>query len=353
MITISLCLIVKDEESTIKRCLDSIKDIVDEIIIVDTGSTDNTKEIIKKYNAKIYDFQWIDDFSAARNYSFSKATQEYQMWMDADDYLTLENQCLLKDYKNSVSNKFDVIFLKYNVLTNEIHDSPSISLKRERIVKRQKNFKWHGYVHEVLYIDGNYDFPNISINHGKVKEVTNRNLKIYEKMIENSIEFSERDVLMYASELLNWNKFDDCIEILNKFIDGPVELISSKKEACSILSSCYKKLDNSEKEINYIMQSFLYGRPSANECCFLGDYFLNKGQLKDSIQWFKFAISYEQFESDVSITCYSYITWVPMLKICLCYAKLGEKEKAKSYCLKAKEYIPNNPIIEETLNLLK
>jgi Glycosyl transferase family 2. len=76
-ITISLCMIVKNEELTLDRCLTSIKDAVDEIIIVDTGSTDLTKNIGKKYTDKIFDFKWIDDFSAARNFSFSKATMDY------------------------------------------------------------------------------------------------------------------------------------------------------------------------------------------------------------------------------------------------------------------------------------
>ena len=81
MITISLCMIVKNEEKVLARCLDSIADLMDEIIIVDTGSSDNTKEIAKKYTDKIYDFAWIDDFSAARNYSFSKSIFMWQMQM--------------------------------------------------------------------------------------------------------------------------------------------------------------------------------------------------------------------------------------------------------------------------------
>ena len=74
MITLSLCMIVKDEEDVLGRCIDSVKSIVDEIIIVDTGSVDATKDIAKSYTDKVYDFKWIDDFSAARNFSFSKAT---------------------------------------------------------------------------------------------------------------------------------------------------------------------------------------------------------------------------------------------------------------------------------------
>lgn len=82
MITISLCMIVKNEESVLARCLDSVRHLVDEIIIVDTGSTDRTKEIAQGYGARIIDFPWNDDFSAARNFAFSHATMDYIFgWM--------------------------------------------------------------------------------------------------------------------------------------------------------------------------------------------------------------------------------------------------------------------------------
>ena len=102
MISISLCMIVKNEESVIGRCLESVKDIVDEIIIVDTGSTDNTKEIIKTFTDKIYDFEWIDNFSAARNYSYSKASMEYILWLDADDVILEEDRIKFKELKMSL-----------------------------------------------------------------------------------------------------------------------------------------------------------------------------------------------------------------------------------------------------------
>ena len=88
MATLSLCMIVKNEEAVLSRCLESIKDAVDEIIIVDTGSSDATKEIAKKYTDLVYDFKWINNFSAARNFSFSKASKDYIIWLDADDVIT-------------------------------------------------------------------------------------------------------------------------------------------------------------------------------------------------------------------------------------------------------------------------
>ena len=84
MITISLCLIVKNEEDTLARCLDSVKDLVDEINIVDTGSSDSTKEIAAEYTKRIFNFEWIDHFSQARNYAFQQATMDYIFWLDAE-----------------------------------------------------------------------------------------------------------------------------------------------------------------------------------------------------------------------------------------------------------------------------
>ena len=87
MPTISLCMIVKNEEMHIARCLDSVAGLADEIIIIDTGSDDRTKEIASGYTSKVYSYPWKDDFSEARNYSFSKASMDYCMWLDADDIL--------------------------------------------------------------------------------------------------------------------------------------------------------------------------------------------------------------------------------------------------------------------------
>ncbi|MBQ2578818.1 MAG: glycosyltransferase family 2 protein, partial [Lachnospiraceae bacterium] len=87
MVSISLCMIVKNEEMVLERCLESIHDLVDEIIIVDTGSTDDTKSIAAKYTRLIYDFSWVDDFSKARNFAFSKATGDYIYSCDADEVL--------------------------------------------------------------------------------------------------------------------------------------------------------------------------------------------------------------------------------------------------------------------------
>lgn len=90
-IKLSACLIVKNEEKQLERCLRSVQPIVDEIVVVDTGSTDRTLEIAEKYGAVIGHFEWCDDFAAARNESLRLATGNWALWIDADEELDPES----------------------------------------------------------------------------------------------------------------------------------------------------------------------------------------------------------------------------------------------------------------------
>ncbi len=107
--TLSLCMIVKNEEEFLPTCLESVKDYVDEIIIVDTGSTDSTVEIAKRYNAKIYHHAWENSFSKARNYSLKYATCDWILILDADEEVDKEDAHKLKD--TIKENGVDVIYL--------------------------------------------------------------------------------------------------------------------------------------------------------------------------------------------------------------------------------------------------
>ena len=109
---ISLCMIVRQEAKALERCLEGIADAVEEIVIVDTGSTDRTKEIARQFTDKIYDFPWVDDFAAARNFAFSKGTGEYLLWMDAEDILPSgEKEKLLALKADLRENPCDMVIL--------------------------------------------------------------------------------------------------------------------------------------------------------------------------------------------------------------------------------------------------
>jgi glycosyltransferase involved in cell wall biosynthesis len=87
----SLCMIVKNEEANLAECLKSAADLFNEIVVVDTGSSDQTKETAAAFGAKVFDFPWCDSFAAARNESIKHATGEWIFWLDADDRLDAIN----------------------------------------------------------------------------------------------------------------------------------------------------------------------------------------------------------------------------------------------------------------------
>ena len=146
MATISLCMIVKDEESVLARCLDSVQGIADEIVVVDTGSSDRTKEIAAAYG-QVMDFAWCDDFAAARNFAFAQATKDYIMWLDAYDVIAPADRGRFLALKARLDGTADVVMLPYHIAFDE-QGQPSFVYYRERLIRRAAGLRWEGAVHE-------------------------------------------------------------------------------------------------------------------------------------------------------------------------------------------------------------
>ena len=150
MISVSLCMIVKNESSVLDRCLTSYSGLFDEIIIVDTGSTDNTIEIASKYTDKIFTYQWKDDFADARNYSFSKASCDYIFTADADEVLDESNRQAFLELKSMLLPEIDIVQMKYvNVSDfNTVYNSKKEL--RPKLFKRLRTFLWVNPIHETV-----------------------------------------------------------------------------------------------------------------------------------------------------------------------------------------------------------
>lgn len=159
---ISLCMIVKNEESNLDECLARIVDYVDEIVIVDTGSEDKTKEIALKYTGKVYDFEWCNDFSIARNFSISKATNQWILVLDADEFITYFDKMELI---NIVNNNSRILGRLLGI--NEFERDGEIYRSKERISRffNKNTFYYEGIIHEqVMCLDKiDYSIRNIPI----------------------------------------------------------------------------------------------------------------------------------------------------------------------------------------------
>ncbi len=138
MAELSLCMIVKNEEARLARCLKSVCGAVDEIIILDTGSTDATKAIAREFTPSVYDYAWDDDFAAARNTSFAYATRPFILWLDADDVLESSEREKLIALKHRLTADVDAVMMPYHTGFGA-DGKPSLIYERERIVRRTWN----------------------------------------------------------------------------------------------------------------------------------------------------------------------------------------------------------------------
>lgn len=345
MATISLCMIVKNEEKVLARCLESVCNIVDEIILVDTGSTDGTKEIALQYGAHIYDFTWVDDFSAARNQSFSLAQKDYIMWLDADDVLPEGDREKLLKLKKTLDSSVDSVTMKYNILFDK-NGSATHSLRRNRLVRRSRNFKWKGAVHEYLEVYGEIINSDISIDHRKVSyDSGDRNLRIYQKMIQNESVFSPRDMFYYSNELYDHQMYGEAIENYKKFLNTKQGWAEDNITACSKLCDCYEHRGDSEGMLKYIFKSFEYDTPRAEFCCRLGYYFLSRDKIDNAIFWYKTAAGLSIPQNSLGMINYDCWTWLPHIQLCVCYDRLGDHKTAYYHNKIAESFSPNNPYV--------
>lgn len=356
MISISLCMIVKNEEQHLSNCLNSVKDLVDEIIIVDTGSQDQTKEIAAGFSAKIYDFPWINDFSAARNFSFSKATKDYILWLDADDIIKPEDQEAFKKAKEKMDGTEDAIYMKYNT-SFDSDGKPTFSYYRERLVKRTNQYQWSEPVHECLHVAGrNIKHWDIAVSHHKlVKSYSSRNLDIYEMQIKNNKPLSPRGQYYYARELKYHNRNEESIKYFEEFLDTKGGWKEDCINACLDLSYLYAKIGDNIKAKQILYKSFEYDIPRGEICCRLGELFRKENAIKAAIFWYVTA-SHLEIPKSLGFIQSDYYGIIPCIWLTALYDQAGDREKALLYHNKAKAMKPNHPSVihnEEYFNRTK
>jgi glycosyltransferase involved in cell wall biosynthesis len=230
--TLSLCMIVKDEERFLERCLSSVKDFVDEIIIVDTGSKDNTIPIAKRYASSIYHFEWVDDFSAARNFSISKATKDWILVLDADEIISETDMQKLKELiQNKDISAYQLIQRNYSDSAKGIHFSgdyapasgyksyfPSLLIR----LFRNKGYKFSNRVHELIEdsIKGSIINSGIVIHHMKddSKERDMFYIMLGKKQIQDNPS-SPKPYYELAEIYSSRKEYTKAIELFKKAID--------------------------------------------------------------------------------------------------------------------------------------
>jgi glycosyltransferase involved in cell wall biosynthesis len=340
---ISLCMIVKNEEDTLRRCLESVKELVDEIIIVDTGSTDRTKQIAAEFTDKVYDFEWINDFSAARNYAFSKASKDFAMWLDADDVIPDYSRQLFLNLKKSFNNQFDVIYLPYHIAFDN-KGKATYRYYRERIVRMSLNPVWVEPVHEYIKLESNKKYTwETPIEHRKIKAGSSkRNLEILSNHIKSGCEVSPRMTYYYARELMDHSEYKDAVHYFEKFLNDGKGWIEDNIQACLSLSYAYNRLGDKQNEQMSALRALSYATDRGEIFCRLGDIALSKNELNSARFWYETAANTPLPKNSLGFVQTDYYDYIPYMQLCVVYYRLGDMEKSRYYNEKAGNIKPDD-----------
>lgn len=293
MITISICMIVKNEEKHLARCLDSLRDLWDELIIVDTGSTDNTRKIAAEYTNHVYDYQWRDDFAHARNYAFSLAQCDYIYAPDADEVLDAQNRRKFSQLKQTLLPEIEIVQMIY---VNRHHYKTTENFEKDyrpKLFKRLRTFQWIDPVHETIRLQPVVYDSEIEILHMPDSSHASRDLQILKKTVQRGVRLSSRLHNMYARELFiagTSQDFQDAENFFAHSLKDPARSDDEHLEALCVLART-ARIKKDYPEFLSLCLNGVAASPCAELCLEAGDYYLEIQDYQNAQDWYENARS--------------------------------------------------------------
>ena len=369
MIRIDACLIIKNEPYCQELIENQLTKFCDNIYIIDTGSTDNTYNILKEIesrNSNIHifnDYIWKDNFGEARNYSFSKSKNaDYIFWCDGDDYLPNELINRLIQFHNENIDK----------LTCEMYKIPYLYSKNEmytslRLVRTNSNIIWKSRIHEYLEkinindpctIDDNY-FKNTYVEH-KYYDIKNINrnernfgiLKLIEKNREN---FIGSNLGYYGLSLYHNNYLLLAHKIFEELILGDLKNNYCNVDKlygayyCELIESEYPKFNFAIKYNELYEHLYNQNIKRSDIVCHLGIYYFKKNFYSKAINFFKESINlgYPNDFFDFEFHDRYSMNLKPFYYLTICFYKIKQYNISLYYNKLATEFIKNNNLKQQ------
>ena len=328
MITISLCMIVKNEERILARCLDSIEDLMDEIVIVDTGSTDRTKAIASRYTDKIYDYEWTGDFAEARNFAFSKAGMEYIYSADADEVMDERNREAFRRLKTTLLPEIDIVQMYY---ANQLSHGTIYNYDKElrpKLFRRLRTFRWQGAIHEQVELNPVIYDSEIEIRHMPENNHKDRDLAAFVRRTGEGDRLDKRLHNIYAKELFISGEDQDFLKAAAFFESSCMDTERSAdeiKEAACVVARAARIAGDTAKFFKYAMK-VVACEGCAEICCELGAYYLGVQDVDEAVVWY-YNAAYET-ESILNLRCSKEI---PLRGLARWYRMAGNETQAAEY----------------------
>lgn len=336
---ISLCMIVKNEENFLRQSLSAVGRYVNEIIIVDTGSTDRTKEIARSCGAQVYDFPWCDDFSAARNFSLEQASGDWVLVIDADE--------IISDFQvESIQNviKAEDTIVGRIKLINIVSDATGEKRSSERISRlfKRRLFHYEGIIHEQLVRKDQNPFKTIlveiTVEHsGYTQEIIERTDKIARniRLLDQALEENPEDAyLLYQLGKAYYmaKNYNEAVAYFKRAIALPLDFSLEYVE--NVVETYGYTLINSGRyaEAMCLRDYEMYYDGSTDYLFLMGLVHMNNGRFTEAIEQFLRCINNKEGKVE-GINSY-----LPKYNIAVIYECLGYRAEAISYYQKSGNY---------------
>jgi|GEM_PF-3250884 len=346
--TISLALISKNEAKNLPRLLESVKDCFDEIVLVDTGSTDETKSIAASYGCTVFDFEWVSDFSKARNFAFSKCTKDFICWLDCDDELAGRENFI--NWRDHAMEYGDMFLATYHYAVDK-EKNPIISFVRERVFRRSLNPIWRYPIHEGIIAKPEWKTSYTttwSVKHLRdeedMKADRSRNIKIIEEIVKKG-EPDGRMQFYYGKELYEIGRVHEAIPAFEKALEIPIEphdrLLALQYGGYSAMAA-FDQTKNElieerskyfNKALDFAHQGLRLDPNRAEFHVMIGDAYVRLNNLALAVPYFAAAKAcIKNFNTPYEGAIYSFRNLygeAPSVQLAKIYAHLGMLDKAK------------------------
>jgi tetratricopeptide (TPR) repeat protein len=340
---LSLAMIVRDEEQTLGRVLEDAAGVFDEMVVLDTGSTDRTRDVAGAHGARVETFEWVADFAAARNAAFDACTGDWIMWLDADDRLPAPVPERLAAWKARLAGlAADAVYVPYHYAFESDGVTPRLSFLRERIIRRGAGLRWQFAVHEVIDVpaDRICVADDLWVEHRPVEERralnVDRNLRILEDRYAAG-DRSLRTLFYLGNELQDHQRNSDAVAVYEQYLTT-AGLGWERYVAHLYLATCLDRLGRQDEAVAEYLEAVEEDSSRAEAYLQLGLLHYRAGRWTAAVPLLLAATGATRPATGFVVPAhYSYLPWD---YLAVCYWRLGRNREALDALAKA---LPGNP----------
>jgi hypothetical protein len=344
---LSVVLITKNEEELLGQCLESLQGVGDELIVVDTGSTDRTIEIAESFGAKIGRFPWIDDFAAARNYAESLCSGQYLYWQDADEILLEGKEAMRRIVEEG---KEDGLAPKMIFKRDGTGVPASTFYRQELLHKHNGAWRWHGAAHNWLTGPIRTAAPQIVVEHldrpGGDRPNHTDIFDALQKNLEDPDAPLERSLFYLAREHYYKSHYHQALALIALMLQSPVSWPVQRARGCIIAGDCWRALGNQDAAADAYLRATGECATAAEPFFCLGNLRYEQKRWQEAAAWFKASTVPEPGGFFVDLSIYE---WRRYDLLAVCLHKMGRSEEARLYGAKALSVRPNDERLKKNM----